>query len=258
MIEDETEHLNWYLLCKTFYETSDPVGKAVIEHFEGNAPDQGSFRINIIRDENLEKCLRDCNVFEIIDSDYWYKLNDIKNRARSDAHVVLLQRRLMHFENDTISLSSKFYQSDIPHSVIASHLRKLLWHLKNDPSLINFFRSFSHWISEQLINNNSLRWKIDGSTFTERSEHFQHDVKHCLCSIAHFHGRDEMSFIWELKPNLSNLYLRRFLRCFPDPPRPPPPLIGEIHAGSSTRGNVRAEHEDYRSYVINQLQCPIL
>eukprot|EP01041_Mallomonas_annulata_P003748 gene3748-7442_t len=251
------EYAEWYRICKSFYEVENTDGKSVIEFFDSIAPGRTDVQTSVIIDREIQLMIKNCCISNAEkDPELWFKLNDMKNKARSDAHKSLMEMRLSKVESLSNQLCNDIYTEVNTYDRSTTNLRRLASY-RYDESLTNFFGGLHKWMILQRESSFCVRWNINATTFTERSESFRDNALHAFCSLAKFINRTGEEFTWEFRDNYSNLYLNRLLRIIPHC-KGENFILGTLEQSATKRNNINGELEDYPTYICNQLQCPIL
>lgn len=144
MIDDDLKY-RWYESCQEFYLNSNESKKAAIGLFESLSPQNSEYPL-LIPDGEIWICNDiklagfDSTFYDSIRTDpkLWYELSEIKNRARSDCHIISSQRRIKalqenvrKLDQDSVAQHNINCNSSTNPSVSWTYLRKYLRYLTN-------------------------------------------------------------------------------------------------------------------------------
>ena len=297
---DATEKESFRSLCYNLYmgnKEYKTAGMALLDLFQRLAPathegSSGDSTKEVVFDSQWEIQVKqsgfESRFFEAIRADQsgslWYELDALKNTARSASHAkraelarhritqlkekILLRHRTNNEQQPLPPPSSEkpsSTHSSLDYDLFMATLKTYLSQFGADPGLTLMNYSIKVWLQKQQQNSCSIQWMVDLNGLCERSEAFQAaflDIVFALgILLIDEEEQDKSTFVWQLKPNLSNAFLKRMTRRIQSNMHITPiamtntdkQLTSVFTASNVARTNMHGEKEDVMTYVVNQV-----
>jgi hypothetical protein len=160
-----------------------------VPRFQDSAP--GSYKqhktipSNNTQKDIIEKCGMLTN-FPAVE-EVWYSYDDIRNRARTDAHNTGTRNRLITLLHTTKTTNEMNYMSPPSNVDIIKTIRRVDDICKqSDPGIWTILDMISGWMAEQLEWNTCLTLTIEGASLSERSSVAVFGMVNILCGLGYW------------------------------------------------------------------------
>lgn len=289
MEKDTTERFR--VLCTEFYRGASEhqkAGKALFERLStldsqnndgGTATPGGAVQADNFPAASYVESGFDESFFQLIRSspEIWYDLNAIKNQARSEAHLFMAQRSLMalkeRIRNQQVQCQNNAQQQHppLPHNGATPpdydspfiSTKSYLSQFGSDPGLTLAHYSLIIWLRRQQQSSCCVQWTVDIVTLAEREVPFQTALLTVLFALGTLivDEEEDNKYTWQVKPELSNSFLKRLNRRIKSAVNISPIAAAKIENDVSThilesvvsRTNIHGEKEDLTTYIVNSI-----
>jgi hypothetical protein len=286
---DSTATENWRQICLGYYMSLSNDAKEcqslrLMEWFDSFAPKVKNSPISITirspgsinqHNEDVNRKLG-VNIEDLMQKNesLWYFLDDIRKKARQEAHAKLMMQRkeacLKLLHSTALSIESDIENGGIHlHTHILHKMKLLLSHAASDLALLpSVIGGIYNWIRLQLLHHDySLSWMYELDMLFEREPAAQSLFGAVVYSLGRSLNDDESdSPIVVMRHELSNPFLNRIRRMIEKCYAKSQVSLSKITQDPSTvtaslirRTNTQGEHDDVSSTIANLLLlCPIL
>ena len=283
-------------LCYDFYvgkAERKNAGMALLELFQRLAPTVTNEGTTSMKDvvvvdaqwetQKVQQSGFSLHFFETIRADpsgaLWYELDTLKNAARVASHAEMTQQRITQLKEKILhrhqmsneqqplppQSSSSSSHSSLDYDHFMTVLKSYLGQFGADPGLTVMNYSIKVWLQRQQQNTTSIQWMVDLNGLCERSEAFQTSFLDIVFALGVLvideEQQNQSSFVWQLKPTLSNAFLKRMIRRIQSNMSITPvamtntdkQLTSVFTSSTVARTNMYGEKEDVMTYVVNQV-----
>lgn len=163
--------------------------KLIVCRFQDSAPGSYKQRGTIPSNKTVKDIIEKCGMSTNFPSsdDLWFRYDDIRNRARTDAHNVGTRNRLITLLHTTKTTNEMNFLKPPSNIEILKTIRRVDDFCKQcDPGIWAILDMISGWISEQLEWNTCLTINIQGASLSERSSEAMFGVVNILCSLGYW------------------------------------------------------------------------